>query len=211
MAKCQLIFITFLMMTLAIIGCNQKEAPLKRAVTPEKLKQVRDFSRPLRGFETLRLGMSKEEALSHLPWGLTEKDLPLTFNPENIKIHFIYGEEISPNKWDVLKEYKFAKDVKLQLVLGFSDDVLSVILIALPKKAVTQRVMDSLVGFVRKEYGPGLELFRSGEWVLRRLEGSITIINPKEASEDLVAMSVATDKGDGLLTDVMLQKSNQRK
>ena len=152
--------------------------------------------------------MSKEEALSHLPWGLTEKDLPLTFNPENIEIHFIYGEEISPDKWAILKEYKFPKDVRMQLILGFSDDVLSTIMIALPKKAVTQEVMDSLFDFVLTVYGPGLEPLRDGEWVLRRLEGSITIINPKEASDDLVTMSVATDKGDGLLTEVMLQKSS---
>jgi hypothetical protein len=208
MPKFLLISLTFVLMTLAIVGCNPKAVTTKRVVTPEKQKQVQEFSRPLGGFETMLLGMSKEEALSHLPWGLTKKDLPLTYNPENIEIRFIYGEEISPNKWDVLKEYKFPEDVRMQFILGFSDDVLSTIMIAIPKKAVTQKVMDSLFDFVHTVYGPDLELLRSGEWVLRRLNGSITIINPKEASDDLVTMSIATDKGDGLLTEVMLQKSN---
>jgi hypothetical protein len=165
-------------------GCVFPKDSSGKPLSPSELRKAAEFMRPIGGFESLRFGMTEDEAMKHLPKGFKAEDLPLTWEPEGAEIHFIYGDKVPPTRWGAIKRFHFGPADKMDFVLGFTKDGLGFVMLILPAKAVNDRVFDGILQGIKRMVGSEIEQeemppgssFKA--WWMTRIDGEIQLTRP---------------------------------
>ncbi len=170
-----------------------------RAIWP-----VWEYIKPVRGFESLKFGMTGQEAWNNLPWGLTREDLPYKWlNDEDNEIWFYYAEELSPSLWKALTWCEFDESVKMQFVLGFTDNGLELVMLVLPSAAVDFDALQVIKADIKRRYGTNM-IHMMGpeasyeEWWFCREDADVLIRNQLDDPEGMLKIWIETDNGSEL-------------
>jgi hypothetical protein len=170
---------------------------------------VWEYIKPVRGFESLKLGMTEQEAWNNLPWGLTREDLPYKWlNDEDNEIRFYYAEELSPSLWEALTWCEFDESVNMQFVLGFTDNGLELIMLVLPSAAVDLDALQVIKADIKRRYGANMVHMIGPEasyeeWWFCREDADVIIRKGLDDSEGLLKIWIMTDKGSKLYDSLL--------
>lgn len=167
--------------------------------SPVEAEYNEGYSRSIRGFEGLRFGMSEEEALRSLPWGITESELSETHNAKDISIWFIYGTEVPAAKWKAVAPFLLDEHPVMEFMLGFMRDGLAVVSVSLPPCS-NDGIIKTLKDYVRGSYGIGMyyvydETDLTERWVIARHDGCAQIVSYEAAFRSDLCLLVGTNDG----------------
>jgi hypothetical protein len=157
----------------------------------------------IRRFETLRFGMTEEEALNNLPWGLAPDDLPLRWSAGDAD--YVYGESIPLSKWPPTANAFKNKDGTFQFSLGFTNDGLQIVFIALGADlvdfATIKKVRQYIDDMFENNLAYSVESTGYEGWSIHGDEGDVEISVPFAAQDDLLRITIGTKEGTKAYTE----------
>lgn len=170
---------------------------------------VWEYIKPVRGFESLKFGMTEQEAWNNLPWGLTREDLPYKWlNDEDNEIWFYYAEELSPSLWEALTWCEFDESVNMQFILGFTDNGLELIMLVLPSAAIDFYTLQVIKTDIGQRYGTNMIHMMGPDasyekWWFNREDADVIIRKRLDDPAGLLKIWIMTDNGSKLYDSLL--------
>jgi hypothetical protein len=189
-----------LALSIQLAGCVPTKKPQDIAAQSGPPTEIAQSEKPILGFGTLVFGITETEAMKHLPWALTEKEVSKSWDPKDSKTHFVYGEGISPQKWDLLRGINLAPEASMYFILGFTDKGLGYISITLPAGDIDDAAFKTILQRLSHEYGTKMEEQRQPPeslvrlWQIHRDNADVYVSRPKD-NEGLAYIILATPYG----------------